>query len=73
MRAPLVRRATVVEELPNALYRLKLEDQSGVLAHIADRRNRDFLRLLPRDEVDVELSPRDYGRGRVVGKARRRR
>jgi translation initiation factor IF-1 len=37
---------------------------------VADRRNKDFLRLLPGDRVEVELSPLDYGRGRVVRKAR---
>jgi translation initiation factor IF-1 len=68
--APLVRKATVVEELPQSLYRLELEDTSKVLAHVADRRNKDFLRLLPGDRVEVELSPLDYGRGRVVRRAR---
>ena len=70
--AGLVRKATVVEELPNALYRLELEDRSKVLAHVSDRRDKDFLRLLPGDRVEVELSPLDYGRGRVVARARQR-
>jgi translation initiation factor IF-1 len=67
---PVVRRATVREELPNALYRLELEDRSQVLGHVADRHKKDFLRLLPGDRVEVELSSLDHGRGRVVRKAR---
>lgn len=58
--------AIVEEELPNALFRLKLPDQSKVLAHVSDRREKDFLRLLPGDRVQVRLSPYDGGRGRIV-------
>jgi len=58
--------AIVEEELPNALFRVKLEDQSKVLAHVSDRREKDFLRLLPGDRVQVRLSPYDGGRGRIV-------
>jgi len=58
--------ATVVEQLPNALFRLALADRSEVLAHVADRRELDFLRLLPGDRVEVRLSPRDARRGRIV-------
>ncbi len=63
---PKVENATVEEELPNALFRLKLPDQSSVLAHVSDRREKDFLRLLPGDKVQVRLSPYDGGRGRIV-------
>jgi len=63
---PVRRRATVVEPLPNALYRVELEDSTRVLAHVGERRSKDFLRLLPGDRVEVELSPLDYGRGRVT-------
>jgi translation initiation factor IF-1 len=62
------RPATVVEPLPNALYRVELEDTSRVLAHVTARHKKDFLRLLPGDRVEVELSPLDSGRGRVVAK-----
>jgi len=62
----------VIESLPNALYRVELEDRSRVLAHVSSRRGKDFLRLLPGDRVEVELSPLDYGRGRVVRKAQGR-
>jgi translation initiation factor IF-1 len=45
---------------------LQLADQSRVLAHVSSRREKDFLRLLPGDEVQVRLSPRDRGRARIV-------
>jgi translation initiation factor IF-1 len=65
-KTPIRRRATVLEPLPNALYRLELEDASRVVAHVPARHKKDFLRLLPGDRVEVELSPLDYGRGRVT-------
>ena len=60
------RQATVIEPLPNELYRVELEDSSPVMAHVSARGGKDFLRLLPGDRVEVELSPLDPGRGRVV-------
>ena len=60
------RRGKVIEQLPNAMYRVELEDLSRVLAHVSARRSKDFLRLLPGDPVEVELSPLDPGRGRVI-------
>jgi len=60
--------ALVAEQLPSALYRLKLEDGSQVTAHIADRPDRNFVRLLVGDRVRVELSPADRSRGRIVEK-----
>jgi translation initiation factor IF-1 len=62
---------TVTETLPHALYRVRVEGQAGgavVTAHIADRMDRNFVRLLVGDRVKVELSPVDTGRGRIVGK-----
>jgi translation initiation factor IF-1 len=67
-KEPVRRKATVMEPLPNAIYRVKLEDSSRVLAHVSARHQKDFLRLLPGDQVEVELSPLDFGRGRVVAK-----
>lgn len=58
----------VIEALPNALFRVELEDLRRVVAHVSARRNKDFLRLLPGDPVEVELSPLDPGRARVVRK-----
>ncbi|MBI3492700.1 MAG: translation initiation factor IF-1 [Acidobacteria bacterium] len=59
---------TVTETLPSAMYRVRLDDGPFVLAHIADRTDRNFVRLLVGDRVRVELSPVDIGRGRIVGK-----
>jgi translation initiation factor IF-1 len=59
--------ATVLEELPSALYRLELENQQQVLAHAVGTVQRDFVRLRPGDRVRVELSPQDWTRGRIVG------
>jgi translation initiation factor IF-1 len=60
--------ATVVEELPSLLYRLELERKQTVLAHAVGNVKRNFVRLLPGDRVEVELSPRDPSRGRIVRK-----
>jgi translation initiation factor IF-1 len=60
--------AVVIDQLPSALYRVKLDDGSQVTAHAADRMDRNFVRLLVGDHVRVELSPMDRGRGRIVGK-----
>ena len=58
----------VTETLPSALYRVRLEQGSVVMAHIADRMDRNFVRILVGDRVQVELSPTDVGRGRIVEK-----
>ena len=59
---------TVTETLPHVMYRVRLEEGSMVMAHIADRIDRNFVRLLVGDRVRVELSPVDTGRGRIVEK-----
>ena len=59
---------TVTEQLPSALYRVRLEQGLMVTAHITDRMNRNFVRVLVGDRVRVELSPLDSGRGRIVEK-----
>jgi translation initiation factor IF-1 len=58
----------VTETLPSSLYRVRLEDGGIVTAHIADRMDRNFVRLLVGDRVRLELSPVDGGRGRIIGK-----
>ncbi len=59
----------VIEMLPSAMYRIRLDDDGRqVLAHIADRIDRNFIRVLVGDRVRVELSPVDLGRGRIVEK-----
>ena len=59
---------TVTEQLPSALYRVKLDAGGQVTAHIADRMDRNFVRILVGDRVRIELSPLDGGRGRIVEK-----
>ncbi len=56
----------MVEQLPSALYRVRLDGGEPVMAHIADRLDRNFIRVLVGDRVVVELSPVDPGRGRSV-------
>jgi translation initiation factor IF-1 len=58
----------VTEQLPSALYRVRLDGGSLVTAHIADRVERNFIRVLVGDRVRIELSPVDRTRGRIVEK-----
>jgi translation initiation factor IF-1 len=58
--------AVVVELMPNAVVRLKLENQDLILAHAASATKTNFMRVRPGDRVEVELSPHDPGRGRIV-------
>lgn len=56
----------VIEPLPNALFRVELENGHRVLAHISGKMRMHFIRILPGDRVTVELSPYDLSRGRIV-------
>ena len=58
--------ATVVEPLPNAMFRVELENGHGVLAHISGKMRKHYIRILPGDKVLVQLSPYDLKRGRIV-------
>ncbi|MCU0232906.1 MAG: translation initiation factor IF-1 [Thermoanaerobaculales bacterium] len=58
--------AAVVEPLPNAMFRVELENGHEVLAHISGKMRKHFIRILPGDKVLVELSPYDLKRGRIV-------
>lgn len=58
--------ATVLETLPNAMFRVQLENKHQVLAHISGRMRKNFIKILPGDRVLVELSPYDLTRGRIV-------
>ncbi len=59
--------ATVVEPLPNAMFRVKLDKGSHqVLAHVSGKMRKSFIKVLPGDRVVVELSPYDLSRGRIV-------
>jgi translation initiation factor IF-1 len=57
---------TVIEPLPNAMFRVELENGHVVLAHISGKMRMNFIRILPGDKVTVELSPYDLTRGRIV-------
>ena len=58
--------ATVQETLPNAMFKVKPENNHEVLAHVSGRMRKNFIRILPGDRVAVELSPYDLNRGRIV-------
>jgi translation initiation factor IF-1 len=58
--------AIVVELLPRAVVKVKLQNESLVLAHAAGAAKTNFVRVRPGDKVQVELSPHDPGRGRIV-------
>ena len=58
--------ATVLEPLPNAMFKVELENKHQVLAHISGRRRKHVIRILRGDQVLVELSPYDLTRGRIV-------
>ena len=56
----------VLETLPNAMFRVELDNKHKVLAHISGRMRKHFIRILPGDRVQVELSPYDLSRGRIT-------
>lgn len=57
---------TVLEALPNAMFRIQLENGHSVLAHLSGKMRMHFIRILPGDKVKVELSPYDLSRGRIT-------
>ena len=57
---------TIVEALPNAMFRVELEQGHKVLAHVSGKMRKFFIRILPGDRVKVELSPYDLTRGRIT-------
>ncbi|MEW6045705.1 MAG: translation initiation factor IF-1 [Bacillota bacterium] len=61
---------TVIEPLPNAMFRVELENGHRVLAHISGKMRMNFIRILPGDKVTVQLSPYDLTRGRIVYRKR---
>lgn len=60
----------VVEPLPNAMFRVKLDNDHIVLAHISGKMRKYYIRILPGDRVTVELSPYDLTRGRITYRAK---
>jgi translation initiation factor IF-1 len=58
--------AKVMEALPNAMFRVELENGHQIMAHVSGKMRMHFIRILPGDEVTVEMSPYDLNRGRIV-------
>ena len=56
----------IVEALPNAMFRVELENGHVVLAHVSGKMRMNFIRILPGDKVKLELSPYDLTRGRIT-------
>ena len=56
----------VIEALPNAMFRVELENGHKVLAHVSGKMRMNFIRILPGDTVTVEMSPYDLNRGRII-------
>lgn len=60
----------VLETLPNAMFKVELENKHQVLAHISGKMRMHFIKILPGDKVTVELSPYDLTRGRITYRAK---
>ena len=58
---------TVLEKLPNAMFKVELENKHVVLAHISGKLRMNFTKILPGDKVTLELSPYDLSKGRISG------
>ena len=58
--------AKVTDALPNAMFRVELENGHKILAHVSGKMRMNFIRILPGDTVVVEMSPYDLNRGRIV-------
>ncbi len=63
---PIEVKGTIIETLPNAMFRVELENGHKVLAHISGKMRMHYIKILPGDKVLVELSPYDLSRGRIV-------
>ena len=57
---------TIVEPLPNAMFRVELENKHQVLAHISGKMRKNFIRIVPGDKVELELSPYDLTKARIT-------
>ena len=57
---------TVLEKLPNAMFKVELENGHQVLAHISGKLRMNFIRILPGDKVTIEMSPYDLTKGRII-------
>ncbi len=63
---PLEVEGTVTESLPNATFRVELENGHKILAHISGKMRMHFIRILPGDKVTIEMSPYDLTKGRII-------
>ncbi|MCK4350291.1 MAG: translation initiation factor IF-1 [Candidatus Latescibacteria bacterium] len=63
---PILVEGTVIEPLPNATFRVELDNGHEVLAHISGKMRMHYIRILPGDRIQVELSPYDLTRGRIT-------
>ena len=58
--------AKVIDALPNAMFKVELENGHQVLAHVSGKMRMNFIRILPGDSVTIEMSPYDLNRGRII-------
>ncbi|MCK5450327.1 MAG: translation initiation factor IF-1 [Candidatus Omnitrophica bacterium] len=63
---PIVVVGEIIETLPNAMFKVKLENDHMVLAHVSGKMRMYFIRIVPGDKVTIELSPYDLDRGRII-------
>lgn len=63
---PIKVQGTVIETLPNAMFKVELENKHQILAHLSGKMRMHFIKILPGDSVTVELSPYDLTRGRIT-------
>ncbi|KPK40894.1 MAG: translation initiation factor IF-1 [Omnitrophica WOR_2 bacterium SM23_29] len=63
---PIEVEGTVIEALPNAMFRVELDNGHKVLAHVSGKMRMNFIRILPGDRIRLELSPYDLTRGRIT-------
>ena len=61
---------TVVENLPNAMFKVELENGHQILAHISGKLRMNFIKILPGDKVTIEMSPYDLTRGRITWRSK---
>ena len=61
---------TVVETLPNAMFKVELENGHQILAHISGKLRMNFIKILPGDKVKIEMSPYDLTRGRITWRSK---
>ena len=59
---------TILESMPNAMFRVKLENDHEILAHISGKIRKNFIRILPGDRVKVEMTPYDLSKGRITSR-----